>query len=187
LSFPLALNSPADREAANSKLEAEIIERQLVEEALQESEQRWNLALQGNNDGIWDWNITTNQTCRSPRFMEIMEYEADALGSNNEEWVARICADDLDRVIAANRDYLSRKGPYYTVEFRLRCKDGNYKWVLSRGQAQWDEAGNPVRMVGSMSDITERKQAEIALYQLNAELEKRVQERTTQLQAHARH
>lgn len=179
----LALNSPADLEAANRKLEAEIIERQLAEEALRESEQRWNLVLQGNNDGIWDWNITTNQTFRSPRFMEIMGYEADALGSSNEQWVARICPDDLDRVIAANRDYLSRKVPYYAVEYRLRCKDGNYKWVLSRGQAQWDEAGNPVRMVGSMSDITERKQAEIALYQLNAELEERVQERTTQLQS----
>ncbi|NEQ24739.1 MAG: PAS domain-containing protein [Microcoleus sp. SIO2G3] len=183
--IPLALTlpSPAELEATNRQLEAKIIDHKLTEEALRESEQRWNLALQGNNDGIWDWNITTNQTFRSPRFMEIMEYEADALGSSNEEWVAHIHPDDWDRVVAANRDYLSRKVPYYTVEYRLRCKDGNYKWVLSRGQAQWDEAGNPVRMVGSMSDITKRKQIEISLYQLNAELEERVQERTTQLQA----
>jgi PAS domain S-box-containing protein len=179
----LTLRSPAELEAANRKLEAEIIERQLAEEALRESEQRWNLALQGNNDGIWDSNITTNQTFRSPRFMEIMGYEADALGSSNEEWVTRIHPDDLDRVIAAKRDYLSQEVPYYAVEYRLLCKDGNYKWILSRGQAQWDEAGNPVRMVGSISDITERKQAEIVLYQLNAELEERVQERTAQLQA----
>jgi PAS domain S-box-containing protein len=179
----LTLPSPAELEATNRQLEAKISEHKLTEEALRESEQRWNLALQGNNDGIWDWNITTNQTFRSPRFQEIIGYEADALASSNEEWVARIHPDDWDRVVTANQDYLSRKIPYYAVEYRLLCKDGNYKWVLSRGQAQWDEAGNPVRMVGSMSDITKRKQTEISLYQLNVELEERVQERTTQLQA----
>jgi PAS domain S-box-containing protein len=161
----------------------DVTERKLAENALRESEERWHLVLQGNNDGIWDWNITTNQTFRSPGFHEILGYEDGELGSSNDEWVARIHPDDFDRVRTANQDYLSRKAPYYAVEYRLRCKNGDYKWVLSRGQAEWDEEGNPVRMVGSMSDITERKHIETALYQLNVELEERVKERTVELEA----
>ena len=161
----------------------DITEQKRAEEALRESEERWHLVLKGNNDGIWDWNLKTNQAFRSPRFMEILGYEDGELGTSHHEWQVRIHPDDVERVITASQAYLERKIPHYAVEYRMQCKNGTYKWVLSRGQAQWDEQGNPVRMVGSTSDITQRKQAELALYQLNAELEERVQQRTAELEA----
>jgi PAS domain S-box-containing protein len=183
MSQALALPSPSQLAAANHKLEVEIIERKRIEEKLRESEERWHLAIKGNNDGIWDWNIKTNQTFRSPQFMKILGYEDHELGDDNDEWTTRIHPDDVDQVMAANQDYLERKISHYAVEHRLRCKDGTHTWVLSRGQAQWDDAGKPVRMVGSTSDITQRKQAEAVLHKLNTELEEQVKERTAQLQS----
>jgi PAS domain S-box-containing protein len=130
---------------------------------LRASEERWQLVLQGNNDGLWDWNARTNEVVHSARWKQILGYQEHELPSSTLEWESRVHPDDLARVQGQLQDYLDRKTRSYTTEYRIRARDGTYKWVLARGQALWDEAGQPVRMVGSHSDITERKLAEEAL------------------------
>jgi PAS domain S-box-containing protein len=147
-------------------------QRKQALEELKKSEERWQLITKGTNDGIWDLNLKTNQTFRSSRWKEMLGYEDHELGTNNDEWVTRIHPDDLERAMQVKQDYLERKIPKYAVEFRLRCKDGTYKWILGRGQAVWDEAGQPVRMVGSNTDISDRKRVEDALRQSEARLQK---------------
>jgi two-component system NtrC family sensor kinase len=164
--------------AQNILFQQEIQERQQIEEQLRASEERWQLVIKGNNDGIWDLNLKTNEVFRSPKWMEIWGYEESEINAQQDEWVRRIHPDDFDRVMQERQDYLNRKIPYYSLEYRLKCKDGSYKWLLARAQAVWDEAGNPVRMVGSSTDITERKQAEETLRQS----ETREREKATQLQ-----
>ena len=136
-----------------------------IEEELRESEERWQLVLRGNNDGIWDWNIKTNQAFLSPRWKEMLGYQEYELGNDHQTWRNLIHPDDCDWVIENLQNHLERKTPYCYTEYRLRCKDGSYKWILSRGQALWDEQGNPVRMVGSNTDITDRKRVEEELRQ----------------------
>jgi PAS domain S-box-containing protein len=147
----------------NQQLQQEIQVRQRTEEALKKSEERWQLVLKGNNEGIWDLNLITNQVFRSARYKEIMGYEEHELGDDNDDWVSRIHPDDFERVMQTNNDYFARKIPHYALEYRLLCKDGSYKWVMGRAQAVWDETGKPVRMVGSTTDISNRKEAEAAL------------------------
>jgi two-component system sensor histidine kinase/response regulator len=93
----------------------------------------------------------------------MLGYEDHEIENNNDEWICRIHPDDFDRVMVTKQAYLDKKIPHYAVEHRLRCKDGSYKWILGRGQAVWDEQGKPVRMVGSNTDISDRKQAVLAL------------------------
>lgn len=132
----------------------------ILHSKLKESEQRWQLALRGNNDGIWDWNLKTNEVFFSARWKEMLGYEDAAIAHNPGEWEKRVHPDDLDRVEQAIQEHLAGRTPFYITEHRVRCKDGTYKWILDRGQALWDEQGNAVRMIGSHTDITERKQAE---------------------------
>ncbi len=160
----------AELRLINEQLWQEIQQRKRVEEELRRSEERWQLVIKGNNEGIWDLNLKTNKVFRSARYKEMLGYGDHELEDDNDDWSARIHPDDFDRVMQANRDYLQRKTPSYAVEYRLRCQDGSYKWVFSRAQAVWDEAGSPVRMVGSTTDISDayrqatlRKQAEEAL------------------------
>ncbi|MCA1992469.1 MAG: PAS domain S-box protein, partial [Coleofasciculus sp. S288] len=159
----------------------DLTERKRVEAALRESEERWQLALRGNNEGIWDWNIKTNEVFYSARWKEMLGYQQHELSSHLDEWKTRVHPDDFSTVMQGVREYLDHKTPRYTVEYRLRCKDGSYKWTLARGQAVWDEAGTPIRMVGSQTDISDRKRAEAALQQTLNELEVRVEKRTAQL------
>jgi PAS domain S-box-containing protein len=154
-----------------SEAHQELRLRQQAESALRESEQRWQLALRGNNDSIWDFNFKTNQCFHSARWGEMLGYEEHEVSNYWDEWEARVHPDDIERVMQVRQEHLERKTPYYIAEYRIRCKDGSYKWILSRAQALWDEAGNPVRMVGSHTDISERKQAE-------AELQKAYQQLT---------
>ncbi|MEH2024279.1 PAS domain S-box protein [Nostoc sp.] len=177
----LALPSPAQLEAANYQLAKEIAERIRTEEVLRESEQRWQLALRGNNDGIWDWNLKTNEVFFSPRWKEMLGYEDNEISNHLDECLTRVHSDDLNWVIQAVQDHFAQKTPFYITEYRALCKDGTYKWILDRGQALWDEDGNVVRMAGSHTDITDRKQAEETLNSLLNQLESKVEERTAEL------
>lgn len=177
----LALPSPAQLEAANYQLAAEIAERQRTEEILRESEQRWQLALRGNNDGIWDWNVKTNEVFFSARWKEMLGYAEHEITNQLQDIWMRIHPDDVDCVIKTVQNHFAKVTPFYAAEFRVLCKNGTYKWILDRGQALWDENGKVVRMVGSHTDITERKQAEATLSKLLTQLEIKVEERTAEL------
>lgn len=177
----LALPSPAQMEAANCQLAKEIADRIRTEEVLRESEQRWQLALRGNNDGIWDWNVKTNEVFFSDRWKEMLGYEDDEISNHLDERVTRVHPDDLNWVTQAVQDHFAKKTPFYITEHRVLCKDGTYKWILDRGQGLWNKDGQVVRMAGSHTDITERKQAEEALSNLLNQLESMVGERTAQL------
>jgi PAS domain S-box-containing protein len=139
---------------------ATAIERQRVEDALRESEQRWQLALRGNSDGIWDWNVKTNQVFFSTRWKEMLGYSEYEISNYLDEWMSRVHPNDITKVMQVIQDHFAKKTPFYISEYRIRCRDGSYKWILDRGQALWDSQGTVVRMAGSHTDITERKLAE---------------------------
>ena len=141
----------------------DVTERIRAEQRLRTSEERWELALRGNNDGLWDWDARTDQVFFSTRWKQMIGYEDHELANRPEEWEGRIHPDDLERVQQESQKHLRHETDFYTAEYRLRHKDGSYRWVLARGQALWDENGRAIRMVGSNTDITERKLAEEAL------------------------
>ncbi|MEG4408835.1 response regulator [Microcoleus sp. MON2_D5] len=136
------------------------IERHEAEVALQASQERWELALRGSNDGVWDWNINTNEVFFSARWKEMLGYEDHEIPNYPDEWTKRVHPDDLGWVMQVIQDHFEGKTPFYITEHRVLCKDGSYKWILARGQALSDEGGRVVRMTGSHSDITERKKLE---------------------------
>jgi PAS domain S-box-containing protein len=133
---------------------------QLVNRQLTKQEERWSLVLRGNNDGIWDWNIKTNEVFYSARWKKMLGYQENEIANNRSEWLKRVHPEELAWVERSITNYLEKKVPSYKIEYRIQCKDGCYKWILSRGQALWDEAGRPLRMVGSHSDISERREIE---------------------------
>lgn len=141
----------------------DITESKQALEKLQKSEERWQLALKGTGDGIFDWNIVTNEAFMSPALKEMLGYEDAEIPNSFESWRNLVHPDDLEIAEAALQTHLEQHTKLYQVEYRLRCQDGTYKWILARGKAKWDEQGKPVRMVGSHQDITVRKQAETAL------------------------
>jgi PAS domain S-box-containing protein len=149
-------------------------------EALRASEERFALAVQGSNDGIWDWDILNDSLYWSPRFKELLGYADDELDVDFDTFDSLLHPDDREHTGAAIEAYLKNRG-MYDVEQRQRTKSGEYRWFRSRGQALWDEDGNPIRMVGSSTDITERKRAEKALKEYSERLEEMVEERTKEL------
>ncbi|MDJ0519613.1 MAG: PAS domain S-box protein [Trichodesmium sp. MO_231.B1] len=140
-----------------------ISQRKQIELDLKKSEERWQLALRANNDGIWDCNLKTNECFYSARCQEILGYTETDIFHHLDDWKSRIHPDDINLVTESLQQHLTRQKPYFIAEYRIRCKDNTYKWILDRGQALWDKAGNPLRIVGSHTDITERKQTEECL------------------------
>ncbi|WP_235147920.1 MULTISPECIES: PAS domain S-box protein [Fischerella] len=108
--------------------------------------------------------MKTNQHFLSPRCREMLGYLDHELNDFGE-WVKRIHPDDLEAMMSAFQAHLHHQTQHYVAEYRMQCKDGSYKWILSRGQAVWDEAGNPTRMVSSITDIDDRKRTEAELRQ----------------------
>jgi diguanylate cyclase (GGDEF)-like protein/PAS domain S-box-containing protein len=136
---------------------------QAFENALRLSEERFQLAVSGSNDGIWDWNLLTSDIYFSPRFKELLGYASDELEDNLSTFVLHLHPEDRRVVRTALRAHLSR-GEVYDVEYRCETKGGEYRWFRARGQSVRNAAGQAVRMAGSMTDITDRKQAEAQLF-----------------------
>ncbi len=143
-------------------LARDISQRMLANQAMQEISERYDLAVRGSSDGIWDWNLLKNEAHLSDRWYELMGYGPDDERPDWKLWMDKLHPDDVDGVNDALQRHLEQR-EVYAVQMRMRKKDGQYGWFLSRGQAVWGEDGKPMRMAGSLTDITERKQAEQAL------------------------
>ncbi len=131
--------------------------------ALQAREERLTLALEGTNDGFWDWDIKTNEVYFSPRCKSMLGYSDDEVSNSFDEWERRVHPDDLGRATSVFQNYFKGGTPQFELEHRLRHKDGSYRWILMRGTALRNAQGKPYRMAGSITDITERKHADEAL------------------------
>lgn len=131
-------------------------------EALRISDERYALAVEGVNDVIWDVDLATGEMYHSHRIKSIVGYEEHEIPSNinADEWRERFYPNDYQRVIEACNSYLEGRVPVFEVEFRLRHKDGGYRWLACHGACARNPLGRPYRMAGSLTDITERKKLE---------------------------
>ena len=163
-SAPLVIaNAPAEIQSLVemvNRTSSLVREREATRVALHNSEERWHLAVSGANDGIWDWEPDSGKVYFSERWKTMLGYSGDEIGSTVEEWISHIHPDDLERTMAEVQKHLRGETAFYECEHRLRCKNGDYKWILDRGSAQFDTDGQPRRMAGSHTDITERRAAE---------------------------
>lgn len=145
----------------------DITQRKQDEQALQESEFRWKFAIEGSGDGIWDWNVKTGKVYFSKRWKEMLSFSEHEISDKLTEWESRIHPDDKEETLNAVQAYFEGKSPFYINEHRVRCKGGNYKWILDRGMVvHRDENGLPLRMIGTHTDISKQKHTEDALQQL---------------------
>ena len=152
-------------------LHRDITERKRVEAALRKSEEQLKFALEGANDGLWDVDLLTNSVYLSPRGCEMFGYRPDEFSAQIEQWNQMVHPDDLPPTQAALAAYMQGRAPLFQVEQRLQTKTGDYKWILARGKISGrDAAGQPIRMTGTHTDITERKRAETALRESEARL-----------------
>ena len=138
----------------------DITSQKLAEERAKAGEERWELALEGTNDGLFDWDARSNKMFFSPRWKEMLGYRDDELPNKVGVWESLVVPEDLPGAQAAVQRHLDGITEHYVAEYRIRCKDGSIKWILARGKAVRDEAGNPLRMIGAHSYITARKAAE---------------------------
>ena len=127
---------------------------------LAESEQRHALAMHGANDGLWDWDVRENRLFFSPRWKQMLGYADQELGDAPGEWLGRVHQDERAAVTQALDAHLSGASHHFEHEFRIQHRDGSYRWMLARGMAVRDPQGRAVRVVGSQTDVTDRKQAE---------------------------
>lgn len=127
---------------------------------LRQSEDRWQLAVQGINAGIWEIDFESSRFFVSDRSREMLGYAPGDLDDSRAAWEALIHPEDRAEAARAMEAHLARKTNGYRLDHRLLCKDGRYRWILARGLAQFDDAGRPVRFVGTHSDIHARKVAE---------------------------
>jgi diguanylate cyclase (GGDEF)-like protein/PAS domain S-box-containing protein len=143
-----------------TQAEQELSERRRAEVALRESEERYALAVQGANDGIWDWDLKTQGVYFSPRWKSLLGYEESEIKDDADEWFSRVHPDDLEHLKVALRAHIEGTTAQFENEHRIWHHDGSLRWMISRGLAVRDRSGKALRIAGSLTDITDRKYAE---------------------------
>lgn len=138
---------------------------------LQKSKEQYELAINGTNDGIWDWNLETNELFLSKRWKNLLGYQDHELKNELDTFASLLCGEDVERVNQFIVKYLNGKVKKYAIEFRMKHKNGTLVWILARGEAVRNEQGVPIRMAGSHSDITEKKRSEDLLKENKLRLE----------------
>ena len=150
----------------------DITQRKVAEEALRASEERWKFALEGAGDGVWDRSVQTGEVLYSRRYKEMLGYADEEIDNQREEWERRVHPEDRQRVMADLQEYLEGKSRVYASEFRMLCKDGSWKWILSRGMVVSRSAdGKPLRMIGTHTDISERVKQQEEITRANERLD----------------
>jgi PAS domain S-box-containing protein len=146
-------------------------ERKIMREELVKSEERWHFALEGAGDGVWDWNLETNEVFFSDQWKKMLGYEPHEIKNEYEEWKNRVHPDDLEKANEDIHKHLNHEQPYYLNEHRLHCKDGSFKWILDRGKiVSSDKNGKPQRFIGTHTDITKLKRAEELIWERERQL-----------------
>jgi diguanylate cyclase (GGDEF)-like protein/PAS domain S-box-containing protein len=150
------VTKPIDFAVALARIHMQLSHKWAMED-LRESEERYALAMNGANDGLWDWNLTVNDVYFSTRWKAMLGFEEAAIGSSPEEWFKRVHPEDLEGVKRAVNAHVVGTTAHFEHEHRMLHRNGTYRWVLSRGLAVRDQSGRATRMAGSQTDITEGK------------------------------
>lgn len=138
----------------------DITDRKLAEQALKVSEERFNIAVEGTRAGLWDWDMKSNTVYYSPQWKSMLGYEQDEIESTFNGWKNLWHPEDIERIEQAIANYISGKTELYEIDHRLRCKNGDWRWILTRGELLKDSKGEPYRWIGTNIDITNIKEAE---------------------------
>jgi PAS domain S-box-containing protein len=154
----------------NEQLEKELKKRtsELTEQKkqLEDSEFRWKFAIDGSGNGLWDWNVKTNEVYFSKGWKEMLGFKDNEIKGSLDEWQKRVHPDDIDNVFKDINAHINKHTDIYINEHRVMCKDGTYKWIQDRGLVvQRDENGNALRLLGTHSDISSRKETEFKMKQ----------------------
>ena len=124
-------------------------------------QERMELALLGNKDGLWDWNILTDDVYFSPRWKDILGYKDDEIKNHLSSWESRVHPDDLSDIYREVDKNFNKQTDYFEITYRMKHKDGHWVWILDRGKALFDEEGKAYRMIGTHTDVTENKKIQL--------------------------
>lgn len=149
------VTKPIDFPVALARIRNQL-KRRRTEQALRESEERYALAAKGANDGLWDWDLRANTIYYSDRWKEMLGFAPDEIDNSLETWFDRVHPDDSARIRQEVEKHITGQTQLFSVEYRMKMKDGSYRWLLSRGRAVEDEKGLSCRMVGWQTDSTDR-------------------------------
>jgi PAS domain S-box-containing protein len=166
------------KKKSNEVLKNEIEEHKKTAQSLKISKERFDLAMQGSNDGLWDRDLIKNTVYYSERWKSMLGFSDSEFANDIKSFEVRIHPDDIGKVNSAFHNHLNKETDFYENKFRIRHKNGKYIWIHDRGKAIFNREGIPIRIVGTHTDITEKQKIEDELHQYQAHLEEKVKERT---------
>jgi PAS domain S-box-containing protein len=147
-------------------LEEDITDRKLSAEKIKASEERWQFALEGAGEGVWEYNFQTEKSFFSPQYEKLLGYSKDEMNLFSAKWKNLVHDEDYHIVLDYDKEYLAQKISSHKKEYRIRKKDGNYIWVLDRGMLMSKTSeGKPIKIIGTHTDITDLKEVELSLEQ----------------------